>query len=360
MKVAFLGLRSSFDYYQIGGTESVVRRLAKGMIGEGDEVDYIAFGAQDEGIISPMSKLRLHYVKSFEQALALLLGGYDHVVSLYLSPWVRLRYLWFRLVHRERCKFYTFHFSMSSNFLKKELRWLDSKVGFDGVFVISPRLQKAAQRRGIATKVVLPPVPSRYSADINTKHRDGRIRVSYVGRTERSKGIDDVLDLFTALQDNDNLQLSIYGYHWPDDTYGEKMHRWLSRQKKINYVYAAYQGYTPELEERLRRLLWETDILVLPYRSPHTTIDMPMLVVEGMMCLCVIATRAFETIQEVYGQSPFVVGRPQSFKSISSLIQDVDKVHREQRRIAEVSLRQKFEASRVIAAFRSYLSNVSS
>ncbi|MHA1382094.1 MAG: hypothetical protein ACTSRG_27290, partial [Candidatus Helarchaeota archaeon] len=44
MKVAFFGLKQSFDYFQIGGSESLVRRLSATFIIKGSEVYYVLYG----------------------------------------------------------------------------------------------------------------------------------------------------------------------------------------------------------------------------------------------------------------------------------------------------------------------------
>jgi hypothetical protein len=39
MRIAFFGIKAAFDYFQIGGTESYVRRLASQLVGEGNKVN---------------------------------------------------------------------------------------------------------------------------------------------------------------------------------------------------------------------------------------------------------------------------------------------------------------------------------
>ena len=41
MKIAFFGLKQAFDYFQIGGTESFIKRISGELIKNGIKVDYI-------------------------------------------------------------------------------------------------------------------------------------------------------------------------------------------------------------------------------------------------------------------------------------------------------------------------------
>jgi glycosyltransferase involved in cell wall biosynthesis len=67
------------------------------------------------------------------------------------------------------------------------------------------------------------------------------------------------------------------------------------------------EAYSEDIDDRMRQILHQTDILVLPYRTLSSSIDTPLLLLEGMASLCAIVTRDQNHIREVYGDSLFLL-----------------------------------------------------
>jgi hypothetical protein len=68
MKIAFFGLKRAFDFFQIGGTESFVRRLSLESAKKDAEVDYILYG-DGKNKDTECSGINLNYCASFDKAL---------------------------------------------------------------------------------------------------------------------------------------------------------------------------------------------------------------------------------------------------------------------------------------------------
>jgi len=351
LKIAFLGLRSAFDYHQIGGTESIIRRIAGGLITKGDRVDYLLLSPGESRFEIPYHGLRLQYFTKLS-GLFNLLPEYDHVVCLYLPIWERLQILAFRLRTRDRLSFHAIHFSMSRSFWKRSLRWLDSRVAYKNVFVISQRLLSAAKRWGVPAKLLTPPVPLDYYVSAENKNEDIKLRVAYIGRTEKGKGFELILEIFSLLKGKHELELDIFGYHWPHDEYAIAVHDELLQQSEIKYHYSSYSSYTTELEDQLRRALRKTDVLFLPYKDSQSTIDLPLLLLEGLAASCAIITAPVRDIPQIYGNSPFFLSGQAGTSEIAALLDDFACVRREQARISDRPIRIQSELPRVVNLFR--------
>ena len=50
MKIGFIALNKTFDFYQIGGTDSYMRRLSISLIERGFEIDWLFYNSQKKKI----------------------------------------------------------------------------------------------------------------------------------------------------------------------------------------------------------------------------------------------------------------------------------------------------------------------
>ena len=69
MKIAFLGFKSFFDYYQIGGFESCIRRISLVLAEEGVEIDYLIYGAKMRSEIKIKPNFTLKYFVKFDDII---------------------------------------------------------------------------------------------------------------------------------------------------------------------------------------------------------------------------------------------------------------------------------------------------
>lgn len=356
MKISFFGLQSAFDYYQIGGTESFIRRLALQLIREGETIDYVLVGSsQTKTMTLKGGKLKLRYFASFRQALSAMADSYDHIVTVYLPPIERLAYSLFRFQYRGRTSFHIILFGLPESPLKRMLALVDAKLFYSRVFAISPRIHRAAQSWSLDSVLLLPPVPQDYFLSLRDKVSEAKIRVTFVGRVDKGKGIDWVIPLFLKLKDNPNVETLIYGLYHPHYL-SEDIHEWLKGQTEIRYDYVDHRSYSPEIEDRLKAVLKDTDILILPYKKLSSSIDVPLLLLEGMASLCAIITRPLGDISLIYGDSNFLIPDVSDADHMLALINDISsRLAPERERILKQNRKLKFGVQDIARLFRSSL-----
>jgi glycosyltransferase involved in cell wall biosynthesis len=322
MKIAFFGAYGSFDYYRIGGTESFSRRLATGLMSHACHTDFIVYGAPECKHLVSGEGIGLHYFLTLEEALHFLKEDYKVVLTLYLHPQDRLHYIVFRHRNRKKMFFHQVYFSWSDSGIKRRGAFLDARIyQFNGkLFCVSPRIYEYVRRWSNRSLLFLPPIPESYFLEPQQKGDHQQIRVTYIGRTEPAKGIEDVIALYKQLKGHPEVALEIHGFHYNHSNVSVSFHEWLSKEEQISYFYNPFEGYSPQVETNVQRILKDTDILLLPYRRLSSTIDMPVLLLEGMASECAVITRAMGDIPSIYGNSPFLLTALEPFASAADLI----------------------------------------
>jgi glycosyltransferase involved in cell wall biosynthesis len=81
----------------------------------------------------------------------------------------------------------------------------------------------------------------------------------------------------------------------------------LRRLPRVRYERREHDGWSPVLEQELANELAGSDFLLLPYRRLSSSIDAPLLLLEGMASLCCVVTRPLGDIPRLYGNSPFLI-----------------------------------------------------
>ncbi|MFZ5908147.1 MAG: glycosyltransferase family 4 protein [Nitrospirota bacterium] len=305
MRLAFLGIKNSFDYFQIGGVESFVRRITKQLIHHNIEVDYIFYEANQEKAICPYQGLNLRYFKLFENALEVLDSSYDNVVEIYLLLKHRAKYASFRKNTAAKTSFHFIYFGWPDSLIKRKLYFSEARLfPYNGkLFCISKRQYEYVSKWSKNVVYILPPVPEDYFLEPNEKPRNDKLKVTFLGRIDPGKGINDVIEIFRELKNNDQFECSIYGIHIPEDTNSLEIHKWLKNQHDIRYIEVERKAYSPDVEEMVRSILKNTDILILPYQKLSSTIDTPLTLLEAMASLCCVITKPFGNIPDVYGKN---------------------------------------------------------
>ena len=155
-----------------------------------------------------------------------------------------------------------------------------------------------------------PPIPSSYYGVESTKiscFESDLINVVFVGRLDFGKGIDEVIAIMTLLSKDPKYCCSIYGIHFPNDSYGQKIHNDLSNQNVINYYPVERSKFSEDIEYNTGQILTKADIFLQPYKSISSTVDAPLLIYEAMAALCVVITRNVGDVAEIIGSEDFIV-----------------------------------------------------
>jgi glycosyltransferase involved in cell wall biosynthesis len=351
MKIAFFGRCSTLNYFKIGGIESFSRRLATGLLREGHQADFVSYGVAALGKPAVGGGIKLYYFQELAAALRFLGQEYDHIITLYLSPRDRLRYLLFRRAHQPRLKFHKVYTSWPDSLIKRKVAFFEARLyPYNGrLFCVSPRQYQYVSRWSDRAELLLPPVWESYFLKPEVKPTHDKLRLTYIGRTEPGKGIDDVIYLYNQLKDQPRLEIEIQGFHHGDSS-GVKFHEWLSQQEGLRYVYTPCERYSPAVDDNLRRVLQATDILVLPYRKLSSTIDTPVLLLEGMAALCAVMTKPLGDMLKLYGPSPFILQEPEEMANMAKNVTDSPNLlEAERRRIFQRNAELDFASKRVTA-----------
>jgi glycosyltransferase involved in cell wall biosynthesis len=350
MKIAFFGISSSFNYFNIGGAESFARRLAHGLVKEGHKVGFVMYGNPIFSETRVAEGVSLYNFDNLEKALDFIKTEYDHILTIYLYPRDRLRYLWFRRANRHSLFFHQIYLGWPDSPLKRQAVFLDARLyPFNGRLIcISPRQFEYASRWCSRTVLLIPPVVENYFLEPGDKPQNDQIRITYIGRTESGKGIEEAISLFTRFKNNARVHGEIHGLYHKNSASSRKIHDWLNEQDYISYYHIAWEDYTPSVDENLQRILKNTDILMLPYRKLSSTMDTPMLLLEGMASLCAIIIPAQGNIPDIYGPSPFIfIDKEQIAETVNRVLNSPKLLEIEQNRIFQRNTELGFKVGQV-------------
>lgn len=355
MRIAFWGWKNSFDYFQIGGTESFVRRLAGELVESGAEVDYVMYGSGERRDVKLSAMFNLRYFVRFKDVLEFLSNNYDHIVTIYLFPLDRLKFARFRKKQGNNIRFHFIYFGWPDFSVKRHLLFAEAKLfPYNGrLFCISKRQYQYLGQSSKNVTYLMPPVPEDYFIELENKPIHEKIKITFLGRIDPGKGIIDVVEIFKVLNKCTGFECTIYGIHIPEDKKSLKLHNWLKKQDEINYIEVERQNYSRNVEEMVKSVLKESDIFIQPYRKLSSTIDTPLLLLEAMASLCAVVTKPFGNISEIYGRSKFLVPEKDFIPHVIDLLKNTSykEIIKERQRIYERNKRLDFHAAKITRIF---------
>lgn len=333
MKIAFWGLQGSFNHDQVGGVNSTIRRLADSMT-DSNEITFIYYECKQSRSMTLPNNIRVVYLTNLASVFEELAKGYKHVVSIYIKPLDRLMYAHYRRRNHRNVYFHHIYFVLSESAIKRTLLFAEAKYfPFNGcLFCVSPRIYQSACQLTPAAKILLPPVPNSYFMKPDMKIELNKIRVTFCGRLDPGKGIREVVELFECLKVHSNVEPLIFGFPWKHKLETSGLHEQLLGNDRINYRCVNYERWSPLLDDELREVLSKTDILLLPYKQLSSTVDMPLLLLEGMASLCAIVTPPLGNLHDIYGDSPFNLSRDWDIDAIFSIIEKAHLHLKEEKR----------------------------
>jgi len=358
MRIAFFGWHRAFGFNRIGGADSFVRRLSTQLIRLGDSVDYVHYGSPKTEIIHTDIGVSVRCFQNLNDALKALKSDYNHVITYSVLARDRISFGRFRRSAGTRVMFHKIQSGWSDSRLKRRLSFADARIfPYNGwIFAVSPRLRREMSRWARRTTLLLPPVPRDYFLTPDEKPHSDKIRVTFLGRLDSGKGIREVISIFRSLKEQPDIETKICGFTYPSMPETFAIHRLLSKQSEIQYEHIHHDDYKPEVEQRVRQTLKDTDILLLPYRRLSSTMDTPMLLLEGMASLCAAMTKRFGDIPETYGESKFLLPDEDSLGYARRIIVNARSLlQEERRRILERVASLKFDAESVARRLRRYL-----
>jgi len=359
MKIVFIGFKDSFDYNHIGGTDSIVRRLANELANLGDSVHFVHYGATTNKGCCIDQKICLKYFKTFSEALKYLKSiECGHVVSIYLKCQDRLHFARFRRSQKERFRFHHIYSGWNDLRLKRELLFAEARCfPFDGkLFCLSQRIYTCVSKWSKSAELLLPPVPESYFCNPEDKPEDGKLRITYAGRLDPGKGTSEAVDVFRHLAGWPNIETRVCGFAWSHRHETIQMHETLLVDPNIVYEPVYYERWSPKTDENLMHILRDTDILLLPYRKLSSTVDTPVLLLEGMANLCAIITPPLGDLHKTYGYSEFNLCDGWSTDTVVKLIENArSHLGSERHRLMQRNAFLGFEVNSAVTRFRKLL-----
>lgn len=355
-KILFFGTAASFGYDRIGGTDSFLRRVIHAVEGQFDvEIHGVFYGSDEPTVVRPVGETELHYVASLKDALSVLDGWTDaDVVTTRLDPTDRLRFARYRRYHR-RHTYHSLEFFYPESPVLRTLKFLQHRLlPYDGtVFCVSRRLEEAVGRYASDTVYLPPPVDESFFRTPEEKSTDETISLTFVGRIDPRKGIEEVIDLYRELAAEDRYEFAIHGTYISDDDAAVEVRNRLKSDPDIAYTEVDRHAHTPAVDENVRSLMAETDVFLQPYRTLDSTVDTPLLLLESMASLCAVLTRPVGNVGDIYGDSPFLISDGEVSERATDLLATVDRdrIRTERERIHERVSGMAFDTGSVAERF---------
>lgn len=360
--LSFFGHKTAFDYHNIGGTDSIVRRLSNVLARQGKaDVSLVTYGHSSS---SPPERHERALVsirrRTLDEALTSL-ATRDHVISVYLPPLDRLRFSFLRKATAPGTTYHSLFCSWPASRFKRSLMLAEARLQpFNGhCFGVSPRLAAKLQALTPRSALLYPPVDERYfrPPEALPGASSPPLRVSYVGRLDEGKGIAAVLELFSKLSSREDVELLLCGIRWPGDRKAKALHDRLARQREFRYISHDFSSHSDTIDSKVARLLRQTDILVLPYKHTHSTIDAPLLILEAIAAVTPVLTRRLGAISTIYGEGAFYLPRRRTVEAAMARILDAAAwLPAERARLLEQRSHLSFDSASVAALLAAKLS----
>jgi glycosyltransferase involved in cell wall biosynthesis len=354
-RIAFFGAQGTFDHRHIGGVESIIRRLTTSLSTLGDEVTLVLYGcpANREAEVGPGVNQRCF--TTFDEALRVIREEFDHVVSIYLRPMDRIRYAMFRRRHSDSLLFHHLYCVWHESRPKRELLFSIARlIPFNGtIFSVSPRIHRYVSSWAKRSVLLLPPVPREYFCTPGEKPRDGTLRITYAGRLDPAKGAGDAIRILRAVARRKNCEPHVLGYAWSHDRQTLQVRDLLRENPDIIFDLADHQNWNADAEQRLHESLRRTDILILPYRRLSSTVDTPLLLLEGMANLCAVVTPSLGDLHDIYASGRFGLHHHWNVDQVIQIIENAPScLEEERRRLACRNAALQFCSDDVAGTFR--------
>lgn len=355
MNIVFFGWVRVCDPMKIGGSESLTRRLALSLSCRGHNVAVIMYGADKDCEIKKLfgNTVTVQYYCSFYDALKCLSDlRYDFVFEMYIQKRFYFSYLIFKRKMKAYMKFSIIFMTAAEGSIKQ---WLRNKfrVKFcNPVFAVSPRLIKELQKKGIPAVWLPPPVPDHYFT-VPREMAKKKIIISYIGRIDANKGVDSIIKVFRDLQnspcDGRSLEFKIYGYYDSNRKESIALHNSLQKLPGIEYFARRRESYQYSLtaEEQMLDFILGTDILILPYKNLKGTLDLPLLLLEGLAARCIVISTDVGDVPEIIGNQELIVKSCQEMKEKIRNLACLEELKKHHDRIQAMNLFSIFTSARV-------------
>jgi glycosyltransferase involved in cell wall biosynthesis len=302
----------------------------------------------------------VRYWSSFDAALGWLAHRYPNVLTFYVPPQYRLAYAQFRARQSATTRFHFLYTTWPESRIKREALFAEARLApYNGqLFCLSPRLCRRASAFSDRAVLLYPPVPPSFFLQPEDKPSHERLRLTYMGRIDPGKGAMQAFQLFEQLQHSGKYETRICGYPWRHDPASMRLHEQLLAQSDVRYEPTEFSGYAPLVDQTVSRVMRETDVLYLPYNTLSTTIDTPLVVLEGMAHLCAIVTRPLGDLPATYGTQECMVADVLDYSEVQQVFSSLTaRLAAERQRLADHRRELAFDQASVADRFMKAITN---
>jgi len=142
----------------------------------------------------------------------------------------------------------------------------------------------------------------------NLKLKSKKLRASYFGHPDPSKGLIKVINTFSKL---DDIEKHIYLSLPKSKLSGSRIKKYINKKDQSIKVF----GLVKDMEKEYNK----SDIIILPYRHESSAISTPLVLIEAMACERTIITTRLPHLERICGDSVIYVD-PYSTKQIVETI----------------------------------------
>ena len=192
---------------------------------------------------------------------------------------------------------------------------------YNGVnFVVSERQRNLFNYFKINTVIINPPVDNSYF-NISKQKNNNKINLTFLGRIDPRKGINEVISVFEKIKDCELFELNIHGIHIDEDLESKRIHNMLINQNKINYHEVDREKFSNKIDSKVIDILKNTDVFIQPYKNLDSTVDSPLLLVEALACNCIVLSTKIPPVTKICGHNEFIIDHEEFVdKSVSLLL----------------------------------------
>lgn len=356
-KVAFFGLHAGFDFFRIGGCESIVRRLSIQLSKKGKKV-YVLTYENEEANTQKYECINIIRVKELTDALNYIeTNAIKDVVSISLGWGDKFKINKWLLTNKIRIHYLITNYK--PNILKRVVSALEASVTCrrGKVFVISERLKKGYFFRS-NLRLVPPPVDDSFFFNHDESLENAKYRIAFMGRLDYGKGADIAIDFFkSGLLPKDQFEFFVYGYTSKFFPESLELHKIIINDREINYIETKHETYSKKADEFLKEVGRKTDIFLLPYRFMHSSIDTPLVPLELIAQGKLLVLGRFDELNDYLPD----VGLFLKDNSLAELKEQVlfatNNIESIKNKLKISVLNQKTKSSKVAEQFINYLEN---
>ncbi len=345
MKILFVGSEVNSDLTKIGGIENTIRELIGELLVD-NEVTILIISNKRKKVPIELSSGKV--VLNFEPKNLVrkqLLKNWD-VINFIQTPFENpiffLAFLFRKLFGKVKTVKLFFTYPSLSNY--SLMQKIKLNLLMDYTIVFSKRLETLAKKITSNVYFFYPPV----SAEFLTKKRriknNEKIKILYAGRLSEDKGLGIVIEVFKELP-SDKYFRSIGGYF----TTSSDKEKYFSLLKSLNLDELNIEPRSKSDNKKLP--LSEYDILLLPYQNLSPTLDIPLLVLEGLASGCKVVTTELVVLDKP--DNLFYVENKDEVKQFVELIEKISAVEN-----TDIDL-EKFSAKTVVKNYLKLLNKSS-